>query len=276
MIGTLVSLNRKGEKNMLKHEIIEIDPGVYQIKDPLDVLMYLIVGSEKALLFDTGYGVIDLPALIKTITNKPVTVVLGHGHIDHANGAYQFDEAYLCEPDFDLCKEHTSPQIRGEILDRLLDAGLKPDFDKEVWKNAGVCDLKPLAIGTVFDLGGIHVKVIDMAGHTGGSIGILLIEKRILINSDSANSHCWMFVPQSLSVREYIAMLERTKQLEFDAFYVAHQEHAHPKTDIDKFIRVAKNASIEKSEPYDTLVELKPYVYTEGDVSIVVNERTLA
>ena len=261
---------------MLKYSVNEIDHGVYQIKDPLDVLLYLIVGHEKAMLFDTGYGIIDIPLIVKSITDKPLIVVLGHGHIDHANGAYQFDEVYLREPDFELYHEHTSPEMRGMILKRLEEAGLEPDFDQEIWQNASGCKLKALTPGMVFDLGGINVEIIDMAGHTGGSIGILLVEKRILIDSDSANSHCWMFVPQSLSVREYIAMLERVRELEFDNFYVAHQEHAHPKSDLDKFIQVARNATIENSTPYENWAELKPYIYTEDDVSIVINERTLA
>jgi len=259
----------------MNYTINEIDPGVYQIKDPLDVLLYLIVGEEKALLFDTGHGLVDIPALIKTITDKPVIVVLGHGHIDHANGAYQFEEVYLREPDFELFDEHTSSEIRDVILGRLEEAGLEPDFDKESWRISGKTRLIPLDIGTVFDLGGINVEIIDMAGHTGGSIGILLIENRILIDSDSANSHCWVFVPQSLSLREYIAMLERVKQLEFDRFYVAHQERAHTKEDMEKFIDVAKNASMEKSRPYDNWPQEKPHIYEEDGVAIVFNERTL-
>jgi len=258
------------------YTVNEIDPGLFQIKDPMDVLVYLVVGTEKALLFDTGHGVIDYNAIVKSITDKPVTVVLGHGHIDHANGAYQFGEVYLREPDYELFYEHTSPEIRGEIVWRMDVAGFEMDFDKEEWIKSGSCKLIPLEIGKVFDLGGTHVEIIDMAGHTGGSIGILLQEKRILIDSDSANSHCWMFVPQSLSVREYTAMLERVRQLDFDVFYVAHQEHAHTKEDLDKFIKVAKNVTLEKCEPYDNWVEEKPLIYTEGDVSIVVNERTLA
>jgi len=259
----------------MKCEVNKIESGVYQIKDPLDVFMYLIVGDEKALLFDTGYGIIDIQSLIKTITDKPVTVVLGHGHIDHANGAYQFDEVYLREPDFELCREHTGPEFRENIYHRLEEAGIKPDFDKDTWINSGACNLKPLETGTIFDLGGLHVEVIDMAGHTGGSIGILVTERRILIDSDSANSHCWMFMPQSLSISEYITMLERVKQLEFDEFYVAHQDYAHTKVDLEKFITVAKNATIEKSQPYESWPELKPFIYTEDDVSIVINERVM-
>ena len=260
---------------MLKYEINKIDSALYQIKDPLDVYMYLVVGNERALLFDTGYGVGDIKDAIKSITAKPLTVVLGHGHIDHANGAYQFDEVYLREPEFELFHEHTAPGFRRNILERLNEAGLKLGSDEEKWVNAKPCSLIALELNMVFDLGGIHVKVIDMAGHTEGSIGILLVENRILIDSDSANSHCWMFVPQSRSIREYIEMLKRVKLLDFDVFYVAHQDHAHPKSDIDAFIRVAANASIEKGTPYDNWKELNPYIYTEGDVSIVFNERTL-
>jgi len=261
---------------MMQYGVVAINPRLYQIKDPLEVLMYLVVGSERALLFDTGYGVGDIKAVIRAITDKPLTVVLGHGHIDHANGAYQFNEACLREPDYELFNEHTSPKFRKVILKRIREAGLEMDFDKKEWTSAGGCSLVPLSPDAVFDLGGVHAKIIDMAGHTAGSVGILLIEDRILIDSDSANSHCWMFVPQSLSVREYIAMLERVRKLDFDVFYVAHQDHAHPRSDLDVFIRVAANASIDKSVPYENWPELKPYIYTEGDVSIVVNERTLA
>ena len=261
---------------MLKCTIDEISTGLYKIKDPLVVNFYLIVGAEKALLFDTGYGIVDIPEAVKSITSKPLTVVLGHGHIDHANGAYQFDDVYLREPDFELCREHTSPQIRSVIIDRLNEADLKADFDTDEWISNGNCKLKPLEIGTVFDLGGLNVEVIDMAAHTGGSIGLLIIEKRILLDSDSANNHCWMFVPQSLSVREYIAMLKRVKQLELDFFYVAHQDHPHPKSDFDKYIRVAENATIENSREYEVRSEYDPYIYTEDDTSIVFNKRTLA
>jgi glyoxylase-like metal-dependent hydrolase (beta-lactamase superfamily II) len=201
--------------------------------------------------------------------------VLGHGHIDHANGAYQFDEVYLRELDFELFHEHTSPEFRSMLLGRLEEIGEKPDFDPVEWKNSGSCKLIPLELGTVFDLGGLHVEVIDMTGHTGGSIGLLIKEQRILLDSDSANTHCWMFMPQSTSLREYTDMLERVKKMEFDYFYVAHQEHPHPKSDFDKFISVAQNATIEKAKPYDNWIELDPYIYTEDDVSIVFNERTL-
>jgi len=260
---------------MLNLQVIEINPSLYMLKDPFDVNAFLIVGEKKALLFDTGYGICDYEAAVREITSKPLTVVLGHGHLDHAGGAYQFEKVYLREPDFELCREHTGAGIRSDVITRIKKAGIEINFDADEWINCGKCNPIPLGINTVFELGNLNVEVIDMAGHTGGSIGLLICEQRILLDSDSANTHCWMFVPQSLSVREYINMLKRVKELDFDVFYVAHQDFAHGKSFFDKFIRVAENASIEKAVPYDNWPDYDPYIYTEDDCSIIVNERTL-
>ena len=42
--------------------------------------IFLLVGTERALLIDTGIGVGDLKAAVEKITDKPVTVVITHGH----------------------------------------------------------------------------------------------------------------------------------------------------------------------------------------------------
>ncbi len=37
--------------------VSQLKPNVYHIADPLGVFMTVIVGEEKALLLDTGYGI---------------------------------------------------------------------------------------------------------------------------------------------------------------------------------------------------------------------------
>ena len=54
--------------------------------------MYLIQGTRRAVLVDTGCGIGDLSALVTQMTRLPVTVILTHGHLDHALGARPFDE----------------------------------------------------------------------------------------------------------------------------------------------------------------------------------------
>lgn len=263
------------------YKIDEIYPWLYIINDPMSVCFYLLVGDERALLFDTGHGVGDIPAALKPVTSKPVTVVLGHGHVDHACGAYQFNEAYLRENDFELCREHTAPKYRDMIIDDLKSRGKKlpEDFDPEAFRAAGTGNLKKLAADTVFDLGGLTAKVVDMTGHTQGSVGLLVLEKQTLFVSDSANEHIWMFLNESTTLAQYAKMLERVSTLDFDTFFTGHSDKPHPKSDFQKYIKVASEASIDKAVPYNFPIELKelnPYIYEDDGAAIVFNEAKLA
>lgn len=261
---------------MNNYTITQPYPFLYRILDPLNVYMTLIVGDEKAILFDTGYGTGDIHAALKSVTDKPVTVILGHGHIDHVNGAYQFNKAYLHENDFDLFREHTSAEMRKGIYTDAEKKGLAPNITENEWNNAAQCELLKLEHGTVFDLGGLRVQVVDMSGHTAGTVGLLITEHRVLLESDGANGHVWMFLPQSLPVSEYIKMLERVSAFGFDTFHTAHSDKLFPKSDYGRFISAAKNAEISKATLYDMFMDLNPYIYTEDGVSIVFNERTLS
>ena len=259
------------------YTIRKIYPWLYSIYDPDNVYCYLVVGEERALLFDTAYGIGSLPGVIGKITDKPVVAVLGHGHVDHANGAYQFDEAWLHEADFELCRMQTTEKVRRDILKGLSESGqiLPEGFDTNAYIKAGAGNLKKLDTGHVFDLGGLHAEVVGMEGHTAGSVGLLIREHRVLLDSDAANSHVWMFLPESLSVGQYIAMLERTIQLDFDTFFVGHSDAPMTKADFQKIINVARNASVEKSDPYNSKPELKPFIYQEDGMAIVFSRAKL-
>ena len=67
-------------------------PGVTHITDVMGVSFTLIEGTKRAILFDTGYGLENVNAYIRTLTGKAVTVLLSHGHHDHILGARWFDK----------------------------------------------------------------------------------------------------------------------------------------------------------------------------------------
>ena len=50
--------------------IQKYNDNLYQFKDPLGVLSTLLIGKEKALLFDTCYGIGDLKEEVRKITDK--------------------------------------------------------------------------------------------------------------------------------------------------------------------------------------------------------------
>lgn len=67
-----------------------INDGLYRAEEAGFVSRYLILGKEKALLFDPGYGFDALPQSIARVTQLPLTVVASHGHPDHVLGSWRY------------------------------------------------------------------------------------------------------------------------------------------------------------------------------------------
>lgn len=154
-----------------------------------DVWLYLIVGPEKAMLIDTGFGVGNLKGLCDQISGgKELIVAITHPHIDHAYGNCQFDRVY--------CHEYAVPTLEAmhtpTAWDHLFDENGKPiwsDFDRadiipyQDYEIAGVPD------GYTFDLGGGHeIELIFSAGHSSGHCMFLDKKNRLLFAGDDVIS----------------------------------------------------------------------------------------
>src|ERR1700757_2255701 len=75
-------------------EVYKIAPDTFAIYEPHqseEVISYLILGHNKALLFDTGMGISDIHAVVTELTKLPIIVLNSHTHNDHVSGNWQFD-----------------------------------------------------------------------------------------------------------------------------------------------------------------------------------------
>ena len=66
-------------------QVYESQKGVYSIVEPYQFQMsisHLILGDERALLFDTGMGMAPIKPVIESLTDLPVTVLNSHTHFD--------------------------------------------------------------------------------------------------------------------------------------------------------------------------------------------------
>ena len=86
------------------YQVTEIAKDTWVINEAGMTAMFLLKGTERALLIDTGVGMTDLKKLISWLTPLPYDVVLTHGHPDHIGGAAQFEEVYIHEKDEDSLK----------------------------------------------------------------------------------------------------------------------------------------------------------------------------
>ena len=180
---------------------------ITRISGAANELMYLVEGREKAALLDTGVGVGDLCGVVESLTDKPVTVLLTHGHIDHAMGACEFDgDIYMSPADDALYRYHNSPEARPELM-----AGLAPDAVPYLNRMRPL-NYKPIHNGDVWDLGGITIQAYDCPGHTKGMVVFLIVEDRILLLGDACNANTLVYDEFGTSIEEYRESLIRLQE----------------------------------------------------------------
>ena len=68
------------------------EPGQFE-----EVISYLFVGTEKALLFDTGLGIGDMRQVVAELTDLEPIVVNSHTHYDHVGGNHHFSKVHGTE-----------------------------------------------------------------------------------------------------------------------------------------------------------------------------------
>lgn len=243
------------------YQVTEIGAGIYRITSAEQVFMELFVGTQKALLLDTGYGYGNLREVVKRITSLPLYIVNSHGHVDHVSGNYQFEEdIYIHPKDMELCKMHTSMEMRqgavetgrhtmnyqtGEVTNILPD-----DFDETSYLQGSTGNLIPVEEGHIFDLGGITLEVYELPGHTAGGIGLLYKEQKVLYVGDAINGFVWLFSPEALKLSDYIQTLHKAENMDFDRMVMAHVPVPLEKAGLADFMAAAREADYENGFPF--------------------------
>ena len=191
---------------MLTFKTEQLSPRVYRIFAFCGELAYLVLGDDRAALLDTGSGIGSLRSCVERLTSLPVTVLITHGHVDHAMGAGEFEQVYMNRRDEYIFCPHADPAFRKAGLSMLLPGVSATEAD--LIPAADIHRLKPLQGGDHFDLGGIHIDVFDCPGHTLGSVVFLIREERTLLLGDACNEFTFLFDSYSTTVTEYRASLE--------------------------------------------------------------------
>ena len=197
-------------------EIEKIHPNVTRIWDVSRTAMYLVEGSDAAALIDTGVGVGSLKTVVESITDKPVVVLLTHGHVDHAMGAGEFDKVYMNSADRPIYAEHSLFQVRQGYVSGAAMTGGNPELIASVKETDFIpafdaACFHELRSDDKFDLGGVSVEVLDAPGHTPGSMVMLIPELRMLLLGDACNAFTYLFDKSCPTVAEYKETLLKLK-----------------------------------------------------------------
>lgn len=202
----------------MKYQIEKLNDQTWCIEEydgNASAYMYLLTGSGKALLIDTGFGTIPLKEICEKLTNLPVTVALTHGHADHIGGTGAFDEVWLAEEDRELYQAHSKESVRRIFTrDELLPVKEKCRFFSQEM---------------VFKLGGRDICVVKTPGHSVGSVCFMDEKNRWMFTGDTCcKAHVLLQLEYAATMQEYRRSLQTLIDMEslYDITWPGH--HSKP------------------------------------------------
>ncbi len=184
-------------------EVYEIEPSIFAIHEPYqwqEVISWLIVGEETALLFDTGNGIGNIREVVDALTTKPVSVLNSHSHYDHVGGNHQFDEIITFGTDFskDRAKGLKTDDLALEVSPDALCRKPPENVTPDTHEIHGYTLTATVADGDTIDLGGRKLEILHLPGHTDDALAIVDREAGFLWSGDSFyEGPIWLYAPET-------------------------------------------------------------------------------
>ena len=150
-------------------------------------IMYLIVGTKKALLFDTGIGIGNIKNVIKELTDLPLVIVNSHHHYDHSGGNYCFEKIYAHASAIPVIQQQNTPEFRKDFL---LSQEARNEYNHRASLHSHITcinhsELIELKEEKIFDLGDRTLEVLFTPGHTKDCICLLDSKNELLFSGDT-------------------------------------------------------------------------------------------
>lgn len=216
----------------MDYKVIQINDNTWRFEDA-GVRFFLLTGTKKALLIDSGMCVHNADEIAASITSLPVELINTHADPDHIASNRAFAAFYMHPAEY--TNYHRRNKEAGTII--------------PVWD------------GDILDLGERPLRIIHLPGHTPGSIAVLDVHKRVLISGDPIQAHgrIYMFGPQR-DLLAYLQSLERISAMKdlFDEIYPSHGDFPVAPTVIDELIAGTKEVMSGKVIPLVTSLHDMP------------------
>ena len=219
----------------------------YFVKGGTNTGVYLFENDE-ALLIDPGLSGLRPKKMIEMFEDEKIKIkyiINTHEHEDHFGGCGQLklanpDVKILSSEDAKLFIEKTelfSDFILGGKHNKFLMAKLSHRKNERVFIDDTIKE------GNL-NLNGVNFEVINLKGHSPGSIGILTKDKilfagDLLIGEETFSKYDFLFLHD---LEEYLKSLNTVQLLDFDYLVLAHGKNVLDKQDAMILIRKHREA----------------------------------
>lgn len=212
-------------------QVYEVADGVYSIVEPYqfqETISHLIVGEDRAILFDTGIGLLPIRPVVERLTDLPVTVFNSHTHYDHTGGNAEFSSVLAIDSGYTRANmagfEHS--RVAEDFVPDAFCGGPPEGVDLDAfhtrpWKASAFVE-----DGDILDLGGRKLEVLHVPGHTPDSTALLDTENGLLFTGDTFyDAELWLFVPET-NMDDYDRAISRLAGIENKVSYLLGAHNA--------------------------------------------------
>ena len=206
-------------------EVYEVTPDTFALLEPHhyeEVISYLIVGDERAVLLDTGLGIGDICAEVGRLTDRPTVVVNSHSHYDHVGGNHRFDEVWAFDDEVEVARieRGLTPSEASSFVPPGSYRNPPRDFDAAAYQIRPSPVTNRLHDLDTVELGERTLTVYHTPGHSPGSICLLDSRNGILFTGDTVYPGTLYahfaesdFVAYRLSLERLVGLLDHVVQL---------------------------------------------------------------
>ena len=196
---------------------------------------YLMCGTEKAVLIDTGLGVSNIRSVVDSLTTLPIMAVTTHAHWDHIGGHKYFEDIAVHEAE----KEWLS--VRFPIPLQVVKRNLmcKPcDFPKDfMLEDYQIFTRTPQYIlhdGDYLDLGNRKLMVIHTPGHSPGHCCFYELDREYLFSGDLIYEGCLDAFYPSTDPQLFFQSVRKIQNLSIERILPGHHQLSIPVDLIDR------------------------------------------
>lgn len=227
--------------------------------------MYVLEGTQKALVIDAGMGYCHFRAIVESLTDKPYDVAITHAHPDHIGMIRQFDRIYINRAEVEQAPARTASD--GTVIPGGETAFwwmCRKDFDldefrfnnrqhlgnPEIWavtedmicRGENTPEIVYIEEGFTFDLGGGRlVTAYDLPGHSPGHMIYIDEGQRIAFVGDSVIfNNGTSFHAASTHIR-YLKKFLSMYGTKYDRIFTGHSAYCGKLNVKSEDIRITQN-----------------------------------